>query len=375
MRQLRHTFTLENHKYYFQGMKMQSCLYLLLLSSLAISTNLFAFEQKSKKNSDAPKQFSVGVNGNAMLRFENDTFTVRNHRQRLRFIGRIGLTAKYGDFKFVSRLSTGLKNKQNVPAITISKFNTQPQPDSDIFVERLFMQYQTKPLTITIGKQPWAFANQTDTFWDRQLHPQGVHLKYQFSPDEQARVAWLKPLDGATDTVGTLLIAQYASTIPFAKGKLILAPWWVDYQGGIAQFAKRDTQYDHQSIRLSGAYVTGQWRYGVDAGYALDTPELIVGNKQNQSLAIQVNYGRLKQQGDYQTHLRLFRTERFGVISEFAQNATAGFATANIKGFDTRVRYKISPSVWVGARYSQLDTITGTAERSHRFRIETAATF
>ena len=74
-------------------------------------------------------------------------------------------------------------------------------------------------------------------------------------------------------------------------------------------------------------------------------------------------------------HLRLFRTERFGVISEFAQNGTAGFATAYIKGFDTRVRYKISPSVWVGARYSQLDTITGTAERSHRFRIETAATF
>lgn len=354
---------------------MKSCLHLLLLSSLAISTSLSAFEQKSKKNSDEAKQLSISLNGNAMLRFENDTFTVRNQRQRLRFIGRLGLTAKYGDFKFVSRLSTGLKNKQNVPAITISKFNTQPQPDSDVFVERLFMQYQTKPLTITIGKQPWAFANQTDTFWDRQLNPQGVHIKYQFDAVNHARIAWLKPLDGATDTVGTLLIAQYESTIAFAQGKFILAPWWVDYQGGIAQFAKRDTQYDHQSIRFSGAYVSGLWRYGVDAGYTLDAPELIVGNKQNQSLAIQVNYGKLKHEGDYQAHLRFYRTERFGVISEFAQNATAGFATANIKGFDTRVRYKLSPNVWIGARYSQLDTITGTAERSHRFRIETAATF
>ncbi|HCF79500.1 MAG TPA: hypothetical protein DER52_07450 [Glaciecola sp.] len=354
---------------------MKSCLYLLLLSSLYLSTNVSAFEAKTNKKAEEQRHFSIGINGNAMLRFENETFAVRNPRQRLRFIGRVGLTAKYAEFTFVSRLSTGLKNRQNVPAITVIKFNSQPQPDSDIFVERLFMQYRTKPITITVGKQPWAFANQTDTFWDRQLNPQGVHANYQFGSGDQARVAWLKPLDGATDTVGKLVIVQYETSIPLAQGKLVLAPWWVDYQGGSAQFAKRDTQYDHQSLRFSGAYETGLWRYGVDAGYTLDAPELISGNKQNQSLAIQINYGKLKKQGDYQAHLRFFRTERFGVISEFAQNATAGFATANIKGFDTRVRYRISRSVWVGVRYSQLDTITGTVESSHRFRIETAATF
>lgn len=356
-------------------MKMKSYVYLLLLSSLWLSTNVAALEQVSTKKTNEIKPFAIGLNGNALLRFENDTFRVRSHRQRLRLIGRLGLTASYGEFKFVSRLSTGLKNKQNVPAITVIKFNNQPQPDSDIFVERLYMQYQTKPLTITLGKQPWAFANQTDTFWDRQLHPQGAHVQYQFASGDQTRVAWLKPLDGATDTVGTLLIAQYQTTIDVAQGQLLLAPWWVDYQGAIAQFAQRDTQYDHQSLRFSGAYTQGLWRYGIDAGYTLDAPELIAGNKQNQSVAFQINYGRLKKSGDYQAHLKFYRTERFGVISEFAQNATAGFATSNIKGFDTRVRYKLSHSVWVGARFSQLDSITGAAERSHRFRIEIAATF
>ena len=94
-----------------------------------------------------------------MLRFENETFAVINSRQRLGFIGRVGLTATYADFTFVSRLSTGLQNRQNVPAISAIKFNSQPQPVYDIFVERLFMQYQTKPLTITVGKQSWMHLN------------------------------------------------------------------------------------------------------------------------------------------------------------------------------------------------------------------------
>ena len=137
---------------------MKSCLYLLLLSSLYLSTNVSAFEAITNKKAEEQRRFSIGIDGNDMLRFENETFAVRNRRQRLRFIGRVGLTAKYAEFTFVSRLSTGLKNRQNVPAITVIKFNSQPQPDSDIFVERLFMQYRTKPLTITVGKHVHVFV-------------------------------------------------------------------------------------------------------------------------------------------------------------------------------------------------------------------------
>lgn len=348
---------------------------ILLTTCVFISTNSFGNESQSLKNIDPRPNLHIKFHGNAMLRFENDTFTQRNHRQRLRLIGRAGVNAQYGGFTFNSRLSTGVKNKQNIPAITITKFNEQPDPPSHVFIERLFVTYKTDDLAVNLGKQPWPFANQTDTFWDRQLHPQGLSVKYSLSPSSHTRLALLKPLDGATDTVGTLSIAQYVTQLTLGDGKLLFAPWWVDYQGDVATFARRDTQYEHQSLRLSGAYSQGMWRYGIDMGYAFDSPELIAGEPENISIAFQLNYGKLKQVGDYQAHLRLFRTERFSVITEFAQNATAGFATSNIKGFDTRFRYKLSSSVWVGARFSRLNTITGDAEQSNRFRIEAMATF
>ena len=50
---------------------MKSCLYLLLLSSLYLSTNVSAFEAKTNKKAEEQRLFSIGINGNAMLRFEN----------------------------------------------------------------------------------------------------------------------------------------------------------------------------------------------------------------------------------------------------------------------------------------------------------------
>lgn len=335
----------------------------------------FGVESQLTKKIEQQTQLKIQYHGNAILRFENETFKQRNHRQRLRLVGRAGVNFQYGGFQFNSRLSTGNKNKQNIPAITVAKFNEQPDPPTDIFLERFFVTYKTTDLSVSLGKQPWMFSNQTDTFWDRQLHPQGLFVQYKLSPSSHSRMAILKPLDGATDTVGSLSVVQYVKQLKLGQGKFTFAPWWVSYEGDSATFAIRDTQYDHESLRLSSSFSDGMWKTGIDIGYAFNSPELIVGNPENISLAFQVNYGKLKQIGDYQAHLRFFYTERFSVISEFAQNATAGFATSNIKGFDTRFRYKLSNAVWVGARLSRLHTITTDAEQSTRFRIEAMATF
>ncbi len=355
---------------------MNSSSYLLILALLSLSTSSMASELELTKKNTKAKEWTFTSSGNTLLRFENETFDVRQHRQRLRLIVRAGAQAHYGDFRVAGRLSTGVKNKQNIPAITIAKFNQQSQPANDVFVERLLVSYRTPTLSVTAGKQPWSLANQTDTFWDRQLNPIGLQAQYTFNPNHRGHFSVLKPLDGATDTVGTLFLVQWESKINMADGTLIFAPWWVGYQGqNNAQYARRDTQHDHQSIRLSTAYQSGLWRIGADLGYAFDNPDIDGESAQNQSVVLQLVYGKLVKQFDYQAHLRFFHTEQYSVISEFAQNATAGFATTNIKGLDTRVRYNIKSNIWLGMRYSQVATLVGSAERGRRFRIETAIKF
>ncbi len=305
--------------------------------------------------------------GNALFRYEDAQFNFRNDIQRLRFIGNLGLQAKRANWSGVARLTTGLKNKQNVPAITLVKFNQQPQPDSDLYLDRLFVQYQSQTLgQFRLGKQPWMLTNVTDTFWDRHLHPIG--FSWQGKQAFPVTAALLAPLDGASDTVGRLLLLQGHFTTRLGEDwSWELHPWWVQFEGADAEFATRDTALDHQSLRLTMLAKRANWQLGVDVAQAVDAPEDGFGDH---SIATQLTYGKLREVGTMQWHVRYVHTERYAVITEFAQNAIAGFSTSNIKGFDVRYRYKVMPRVWFGLRYSDIESIRGNDKAGTRFRIE-----
>jgi hypothetical protein len=141
----------------------------------------------------------------------------------------------------------------------------------------------------------------------------------------------------------------------------------VQYEGAQAEFATRDTAIDHQSLRLSMMAKHAQWQLGLDLAQAMDTPEDGFGDH---SIAAQVTYGKLREPGTMQWHVRYVHTERYAVITEFAQNAIAGFSTSNIKGYDVRYRYKVMPRAWIGLRYSDIESIRGDDKAGTRFRIE-----
>jgi hypothetical protein len=316
----------------------------------------------------------LDVFGDVVVRYENESqHNNLADRERLRLIARLGLKGEFNDtWAAQVRLSTGLKNRQNVPAITIARFNTQPQPDSDVYIERAFITGNFSKTQLFLGKIPWQTQQVTDVFWDRNLNPIGAQVNYQFNAQHQLQLALLKPLDGNSDLIGLMHIIQWNMRYDFNNVTVAISPWFVDYQGQSgAVYASKDTDLDNRSIRLSASVHYKGYKLGVDVGQSLSNfSQFEQYSSQKTSVAMQLSKGKLAQEGDYAWHLRYLRVERFGVIDEFAQNATARFATSNLQGLDFRLRRQMSHNWWLGGRISDIKTIVGDSEQGVRIRIE-----
>ena len=319
--------------------------------------------------------------GDVLLRYENETNHVKlPDRERIRAIIHGGLKTKFSDrWSGDIRLSSGLKNKQNVPAITLHRFNTQPKPDTDVFIERLYMKGQWQDTTVFAGKIPWKSQQVTDVFWDRHLSPYGVHIKHQLDPQQSMDFAWFKPLDGQSDTVGNMWLIQWSKRFQAWGGKWTVAPWYVNYDGeDNARYAKKDTAIDNRFIRLSAKARFGAYQFGLDWGRSLENfshAEFGDFNKDKTSYALEVRHGGLKKIGGYLVQLRYLHVERFAVVTEFAQNAVSRFSTSDFRGLDLRIRRKMGGKWWLGTRISDIRRITENRQEGLRFRIETKYQF
>lgn len=324
----------------------------------------------------------VSVFGDALLRYENETqHQSITDRERLRLIARLGAHYQLNDnWTVTGRLRTGLKNKQNVPAITIRKFNNQPTPDSDVFVDQFFFTGKWHNKKLVAGKIPWSTWQNTDMFWDRDLNPYGIHVDHNFNSDSKVSLMLAKPLDGNSDTVGSLLVAQWQLSYDWQDWTFKIAPWVVSYSGEEnAKLARKDTQIDNHFLRLAINAKYNKWSFGIDAGHSMKSFDSEVYGDyadDRSAFAFEVKYGGLKNTGDFQGYIRYLHVERFGVITEFAQNATQRFGTNDIAGWDLRFRRKMNKHWWLGARLSEMSRLTNNNdEQGRRFRIETQYKF
>jgi len=324
---------------------------------------------------------STEVDASVLIRYENETDQINLvPRKRIRAIAAIGITSKLNDtWSFTAQARTGLKNKQNVPAITLYQKTDQAKGDKDVYISRLYAKATFEKMTVFIGKIPWKTEQVTDLFWDRHLSPIGVHLDYNLGTEQSFKFSTFKPLDGAKNTIGHMSIIQYQKKVSTTFGLFTLSPWFVDYKGEEnATFAKKDTQFDNQFVRFSMALKQGKWQLGTDIGSSIKNTPVAFNEEfsgQKSSYAVELKYGGLKNIGNSLIQLKYLHVERFSVITEFAQNASSRFATSNFKGWDLRIRHKLTKKLWVGGRLSRTKRLIGNPEQSVRFRLETKYTF
>jgi hypothetical protein len=338
--------------------------------------------------------------GHIVLRYEDE----KNHtnikpRERMRLIARLALKGKLSsNWQYDVSLGTGLKDRQNVPAITIHKFNDQPSPPSDVFLQKAFVVGSFDKHKIKLGKIPWQSWQVTDAFWDRDIATLGANYSYSISNNSEVTMSLMSPIDGEKATVGSFALVHWQKTIPLSSDvKLKVAPWLFDYRGeSDAQFAKKDTQYNNTFLNFSAQLSYKAWKLGLDASHSLtsrDEDELATFKNERDAISVELSHGSLAQQGSYLIQARYHHIERFGVLTEYAQNATQRFATSNYRGWDLRVRRKMASNWWLGTRLSIIKDIianrTGLsqsgdgsnnitnsfAEKGTRFRIEARYAF
>src|SRR5690606_37014356 len=110
--------------------------------------------------------------GDIRLRYEVDwysqpaagTMPERRHRRRLR--ARLGFNYKLAeDWTVGARVRTGNSRSQQSPHLTFVT-DDGPRDDLDFVVDRYFVQYQQKPLTLWGGRNNFPFWAQNELFWD-----------------------------------------------------------------------------------------------------------------------------------------------------------------------------------------------------------------
>jgi hypothetical protein len=324
---------------------------------------------------------AADISANVLLRYENETNQINLiPRKRVRVIASVAVTSDLNNnWSLTAEARTGLKNKQNVPAITLYQITDQAEGDKDVYLSKFYAKAKFDKITLFTGKIPWKTKQVTDLFWDRHLNPIGIHLDYVVDSNSSLKLATFKPLDGASHTVGHMSIFQYQTQLSTDFGQLTLAPWFVDYRGEAgAKYAKKDTQFDNQFVRFSGALKRGDWQFGTDVGWSIkDVPTEFRDefSSQNLSVAFELKHGGLKNIGDYLTQLKYLHVERFSVVTEFAQNASSRFSTSKFKGWDLRIRHKLLRNLWLGARLAKTQRLVGSPEQSVRFRLETKYSF
>ena len=321
----------------------------------------------------------LDIYGDVLLRYENSwDHNFKQDIERMRFIGHLGASYTANDnWFFTTRFSTGLKDKQNTPAITIHRFNDQPLADKNVFLEWIYARYTRGDFKFTAGKIPWQLKNTTDLFWDRDLDPWGFTVAYQLSDNNQFLGGVILPLDGQSSHVGRLVYASYTRKWQQDDLKFTLTPWYAGYEGEQhAYHATRDTQYDNHTLRLSGAVKQNAWQLGFDAAHSISDFSTVPGfEDEKTALVLELKHGSLKKAGQAQAYLRYLHVERFSVLREFAQNGTTRLDTGNYKGWEVRYRYKLQDNWWVGARFSDTETLVGPKETGKRFRLETKYSF
>ena len=322
---------------------------------------------------------SINFYGDAALRYEDDYhLRVASRRERIRFTGHLGMEQEFKNgLSWDFRLSTGERDKQNVPTITVRQFTGGSYPDRTVFIDRSYMRYKSDSVDAYLGKIPWVLKRNTAIYWDSDLHPYGLAFSYNLNKSMQFDAAHLVPLDGQTATTGNLTYVSITYLFDLAGLSWAISPWYADFEGDTdTKYTSRDVEFDNRSVRLTATLKKGLFALGVDYGRAINDFDVTDQYKDEKTAWVaQLSYGQLKQKGDFKLMLRQLYIERFGVIEEFAQNSTSRFATSNYKGYEFRARRQMGKNWWFGTRFADTKNIkadpdSGLRETGRRFRIE-----
>jgi len=369
----------------------------ILLSVCFLFTSFLNYGQsdsiKSKIDFNADFRFRIEQDWNS--RKSDGSF--RDDRTRLRYRLRAGIEYRKKWYSAGFRIRTGNPNKQQDPQLTLGEgfqeFGTLP-----IGLEKAYFQGQLNSTKFWMGKNTFPFEKNNELFWSDNVYPEGVFIEREFGLQSSL-------MNSLTLSGGHFLIA--ASGKSFAgdtyvqgiqakaktlKNKLTLFPsfyyfnkvpnipdgsgtFLIDYS--IVHLGSKIKPFNNQLFTLKFDYYINNQDYTQNDSI----PSQL--ENQNAGIVLGLEYGQIKEKGDWQITGTYARLEQFSILDIMAQNDWARWdysqynspdgRLTNFNGFEWVVAYALEDNIKLVMKYYWVEQLIplGTAkETGSRIRLD-----
>ena len=372
--------------------------YLLVIFSIFLSCGLYAQKDSISSN-------KLEFIGDFRFRIEHDwnsrrsNGTLRNDRSRIRYRFRFGLNYSIDKHStFGGRVRSGNINDQQGPHITIGGGSGEFSL-VQIGFEKLFYQYQRKKLTGWIGKNTIPLKKLNELFWNDNVFPEGIGLKYHFVDNRNNLFNSLTLNSGhfiiyskgsTFENDSYLQILQFDSKV--FQNKLNIFPGLYFFKE-IGNFPDGKNTFDLDYLILHlGFNVNIAKKPKLDLGVEFynnlenySTIDSIPSELIDQKIGFvfSAKYGKLKSKGEWLFHLYYAYLQKFAIVDYFAQNDwvrwdyssinATGARISNFQGIELRVGYAFKENFNLTLRsyiVEELVNIGSYKENGNRIRID-----
>ena len=335
--------------------------------------------------------------GDVRLRYEVDwdsqtaAGALRDDRHRGRFRGRLGFNYRVAeDWTVGARVRTGNSRSQTSPHLTFVT-DDGTRDDLDFVVDRYFIQYQEKPLTIWGGRNLSPFWQQNELFWDEDVTVTGLAASHDQSLGAGTLTstagAFYLP-DGGYDLNGQLVGAQLKYALPVKPSQFTVASA-LHYMHGkegannlLTRNGGRDYLIGVGNAQWSIPIAEMPFAIGADIFYnfkdydAADVaPFPASDDEERLGYVFSASYGQLKEKHDWLAGYYYAHIETFAVNASYAQDDWHRFgngpqtSSSDFEGHEFRIAYAVSKNINVMGRLFLVEAIT-TQQDGNRFRLD-----
>lgn len=369
----------------------------LLLLTFFISSNLIAQKDtivNKKLDFTGDFRFRIEQDWNS----QNQNGVQREDRSRLRYRFRFGLNFSIDKHSsFGGRIRSGKLDDQQGPHVTLGGKQGEFELVS-IGLEKLFYQYKNKGFTGWVGKNSIPLIKLNEIFWNDNVFPEGVGIKYN------TRLRNQKFLNELSIHTGHFIVKSrnknfsddsYLQIIQLHanfKDRIKVFPGFYQFKRiGNYPDDKQTFEIDYSIFHLGGQIIVDKNRkmklgleyYNNFQDYS--SIDSIPNNLKNQTIGfvLSTEYGSLKNKGDWLFYLSYANIEKYSIVDYFAQNdwsrwdyssiGVSGSRISNFHGVEIKIGYAIKENFNLNLRtyfVEQLVEIGNFKENGSRMRLD-----
>ena len=353
-----------------------------LLGSLGLASAVVLLSSVGIGSADAAVAVDadgkVKIFGDVRIRMETDKQTtsgdVDRNRDRTRYRARIGASYQAND-AWSGKIRLATTSGQNSPHVTYSTVGNTA--DLSIGVDTALLAYTgVENLTLVAGKTPLNFWQQTEVFWDKDIHPEAFAAVYQAGP-VTLNAAYAMLQDGGWDDDDGVTIKKEELSIENGQPAVVEKEihGFADITAAIGQlvyntnlgnmkftgalgYAKVDDPDNHLKLKsdahtvVSTQLMGSTWRIGA---------EYIAGNADQEETAYVIQ-GRYKINDVFGVRAYFYHVEANATPGDglFTQDnvPSAQPAADNFEGYRLQLDAKVANNTSIDLRYYDTEAIS-----------------